>query len=80
LTLLTSDAITDVVKQPTTACFCALQSFSVDAKKSATFTVRFHPKEIGNFSHELQLHVKNNPYEQYCVALTGRCCCGGPAW
>jgi hypothetical protein len=49
----------------------AVQVFSVESKKAATFTVEFTPQELGSFSHELQLRVNSNPFEQYRVALTG---------
>jgi hypothetical protein len=45
--------------------------FTVESKKAATFTVAFNPPEIGIFSHELQLRVKLNPFEQYRVVVTG---------
>lgn len=45
--------------------------FSVESKKAATFTVEFLPEELGSYSHELQLRVNNNPFEQYRVAVTG---------
>lgn len=48
-----------------------VQTFTVESKKAATFTVDFHPPEIGMYSHELQLRVKQNPFEQYRVAITG---------
>jgi hypothetical protein len=48
-----------------------LQVFSVESKKAATFTVLFKPPEVGCFSHELQLRVKLNPFEQYRVLITG---------
>jgi hypothetical protein len=49
----------------------ALQVFTVESKKAATFTVAFNPPEVGTFSHELQLRVKLNPFEQYRVLITG---------
>lgn len=48
-----------------------MQVFTVESKKAATFTLQFHPAELGSFSHELQLRVKLNPFEQYRVAVTG---------
>jgi hypothetical protein len=50
---------------------CSVQVFAVESKKAATFTVEFSPQELGSFSHELQLRVNSNPFEQYRVALTG---------
>lgn len=54
-----------------TTMWAAVQVFSVESKKAATFTVEFTPQELGSFSHELQLRVNSNPFEQYRVALTG---------
>jgi hypothetical protein len=50
-----------------------LQVVTVASKQAATFTVEFLPEEVGSFSHELQLRVNNNPFEQYRVAVTGVC-------
>lgn len=47
-------------------------------KKAATFTVEFRPPGPGSFSHELQLRVKANPFEQHRIALTGECVQVGP--
>lgn len=63
---------------------CWLQAFTVESKKAATFSVLFSPDEVGSFSHELQLRVRQNPFEQHRVAITGACsegrcdmmCCG----
>lgn len=46
----------------------------MESKKAATFTVAFNPPEVGTFSHELQLRVKLNPFEQYKVVVTGENC------
>jgi hypothetical protein len=48
-----------------------VQVFTVESKKAATFTVAFTPPEVGTYSHELQLRVKLNPFEQYRVVVTG---------
>jgi hypothetical protein len=47
------------------------QTFSVEPKKSAAFTVQFTPPAAGAFSHELALLVRGNPFEQHRLALTG---------
>eukprot|EP00878_Enallax_costatus_P044949 GHUV01053758.1.p1 GENE.GHUV01053758.1~~GHUV01053758.1.p1 ORF type:complete len:488 (+),score=164.53 GHUV01053758.1:1059-2522(+) len=50
-----------------------LQTFAVESKKAATFTVNFHPLEVGMYNHELHLRVKQNPFEQYKLAISGGC-------
>lgn len=45
----------------------------MDSKKAATFTVDFTPPDLGNYSHELQLRVHHNPFENYRIAMTGEC-------
>eukprot|EP00878_Enallax_costatus_P042756 GHUV01050217.1.p1 GENE.GHUV01050217.1~~GHUV01050217.1.p1 ORF type:complete len:213 (+),score=80.54 GHUV01050217.1:425-1063(+) len=50
-----------------------LQTFAVESKKAATFTVNFHPLEVGMYNHELHLRVKQNPFEQYKLAISGEC-------
>jgi hypothetical protein len=58
----------------------AVQVFTVESKKAATFTVEFAPQELGTFNHEMYLRVNNNPFEQYKIALTGTgttLCCRG---
>ena len=47
------------------------QVFSVDSKRSQTFTVEFRPLGTGQFQHEARIRVQNNPFEDYCVAMTG---------
>ena len=45
--------------------------FSVDSKKAASFTVEFHPHVVQPYAHVLTLTVRDNPYENYSIALAG---------
>jgi hypothetical protein len=51
----------------------ALQTFSLEPRKSAVFTVQFAPKEAGAVAHSLEMRVRSNPFEATRIALTGAC-------
>ncbi|WIA13448.1 hypothetical protein OEZ85_007028 [Tetradesmus obliquus] len=71
--LLPASARIEMDDHPAFALLEGPQVFTVESKKAATFTVAFNPPEVGTFSHELQLRVKLNPFEQYKVVVTGEC-------
>eukprot|EP00775_Hariotina_reticulata_P008964 gene8964-9139_t len=71
--LLPASAKIEMSQHPSFALLEGPQVFKVDSKKAATFTVKFTPIEVGSFTHELQLRVKQNPFEQYRVLITGEC-------
>lgn len=52
---------------------CNPQAFTVEPKKTATFTLEFAPRTAGAHTHELALRVKSNPFEQHRIALAGEC-------
>jgi hypothetical protein len=47
------------------------QVFTVDVQRAAAFTVQFCPPDVGTYTHELLLRVKNNPFEHFRVAISG---------
>ncbi len=48
------------------------EAFTVDSKRSVSYTVTFKPTAVGAVTHELRLRVANNPFEDYrCELITG---------
>jgi hydrocephalus-inducing protein len=47
------------------------QTISVEPKRGQTLTFEFQPQEAGPHTHEARICVRNNPFEDYCIALTG---------
>ena len=47
------------------------EAFTVESKRSVTYTVAFTPEAVGPAAHELKLRVANNPFEDYRFLLTG---------
>lgn len=61
------------LKHPAPPPTCIQQgAFSVEPGRGVTYTVQFTPGAEGDAaSHELRLNVAHNPYEDYCIALSG---------
>lgn len=45
--------------------------FSVEPGRSVAFVVKFEPPATGPVSHDVRLQVQQNPFEDYCISLTG---------
>ena len=48
-----------------------LQTIALEPKHGQTLTFEFQPQEAGLHTHEARVCVRNNPFEDYCIALTG---------
>ncbi|GMH35419.1 hypothetical protein BSKO_03287 [Bryopsis sp. KO-2023] len=49
------------------------RTFTLESKKSLAFNVEFAPEDTGVFEQEVQIKVRENPFELYRVKLMGEC-------